>query len=307
MSLPNNTRTRLLSFGIVLCLILTVGGGGTALGDDDLHAASTLPVSISLAPSNQLAMPTSCLPDNNEPNDNPGQATPLGSSAVLASFHTPGDVDWYRYSASAGTWHSSYMDGVFIAYLLEVYNESTGQLVTSGIPYKNVASSSGLVQYYNSASWYAPVAGAYLVKVAYPVQANGLHTCSSSKYGINGRARPEFSVGGSYQVTGLVYHDSNWSGDWQIDEPPIESVAVRLLRPGGEVVATESSDSDGVFRFIDVAPGAYTVEQSDLSGYVSTTTNRVIVSLFHDTVVYFGDYYLPSRGSLQFLPMQLKQ
>lgn len=303
MPLSNLTRIRLLFLGVVALVLLTVGTETAALGSyDDFRIASTQFLVESPVPDQPQAMLTNCLPDGNEPNDNPAQAT-ASTSSMQANLHAPGDVDWYRYNAIGGMWHSVGVDRVPVPYILEVYNESNGQLVTNSLPSKNIA----MPDPYNYAHWFAAGTGSYLIKVASPTQAAGFHTCGTSSYTIRFQARTDHPVGGIFQIKGLVYHDDNFSSDWQVEEPPIEAVTVRLLRPDGSVVATQLTRSDGVFHFTDIAAGLYAVEQADSSGFVSTTSNRVIVELFRDRVVYFGDYYLPSRGSLQFLPLQLKQ
>ncbi len=311
MSQPNNTRMRLLSFGIVVCLILTVGGGGTALGEDDLHAASALPVSISLAPNNKLAMPTNCLPDSNEPNNNPSQATQLTSQQIEANFHNTNDVDWFQYTATGGRWYRAFMGTSnyvpSVPYELHVYDQATGQLVGSGEATRDTSGNIDLVTYFIDMFWYVPANGTYLIEVVYPAQAVGLHTCGSSRYSMWIQDMAGWQITGPYQLLGLVYHDDNWSGDWQVEERPIREVTVTLKSAGGAVAATQVTGNDGTFRFNDVAPGLYVVEETDPNGYVSTTSNRLVVRLFRDTVIYFGDYGLPSRGSLQFLPLQLRQ
>ena len=301
----NNMIRRSMSFGFAALILMTVGTGDSAVGNhDDLHEASSLSVSTFSAPDYVQAMPTNCLPDGNEPNEYPSQATLLTSSQIDANFHSPTDVDWYRYNATGGTRLWTEPNGHY-PYVLEVYSESTGNLVTSGVSWIRDASASN--SYAIVADWYAPESASYLIKVAYPAQAAGLHACGSTSYWIGVRATTSLPSSGTFQINGLVYHDNNWSGGWQTDEPVIDSVTVRLLNPNGAIVATKLTDSNGVFQFTDLLAGLYVVEQTDVSGYVSTTSNRVIVSLSNDKVVYFGDYYLPTRGSLQFLPLQLKQ
>ena len=305
MVLLNNMIRRSMSFGFAALILMTVGTGDSAVGNhDDLHEASSLSVSTFSAPDYVQAMPTNCLPDGNEPNEYPSQATLLTSSQIDANFHSPTDVDWYRYNATGGTRLETGANGHY-PYVLEVYSESTGNLVTSGVSWLEDALGSN--SYANVAYWYAPESASYLIKVAYPAQAAGLHACDSSHYYTEIYDHPGVPAGETFQINGLVYHDDNWSADWQIEEPVIDSVTVRLLNPNGAIVATKLTDSNGVFQFTDLPEGWYVVEQTDVSGYVSTTSNRVIVSLSNDKVVYFGDYYLPTRGSLQFLPLQLKQ
>ncbi len=86
-------------------------------------------------------------------------------------------------------------------------------------------------------------------------------------------------------ITGLVYQDQDADGEYDAGESPIGNVTVRL-----STGATETTNSNGRYVF-DVTPGTYTVTELDPSGYTSTTTNSVAVTVGTGTtdVVNFGD------------------
>ena len=81
-------------------------------------------------------------------------------------------------------------------------------------------------------------------------------------------------------ITGLVFDDLNGTGTLDSGEPGIGSVVVSLLDPStSAVVATTTTASDGSYLFSNVTPGNYTVQETDPSGFVSTTSNSVPVTV----------------------------
>ncbi|MGE0084616.1 MAG: SdrD B-like domain-containing protein [Desulfococcaceae bacterium] len=79
-------------------------------------------------------------------------------------------------------------------------------------------------------------------------------------------------------ITGLVYHDLNGSSIQDSEEQGISGVKVELLDATGAVIASAVTDENGSYIFPDILPGDYTVRETDLSGYTSTTPNEVSVS-----------------------------
>jgi hypothetical protein len=63
-------------------------------------------------------------------------------------------------------------------------------------------------------------------------------------------------------ISGIVFQDSNDDAYLEAGEPGLAN-AVMVLGRGGEEIATASSDSTGAFRFVDVAPGQYTLRQKE--------------------------------------------
>jgi uncharacterized repeat protein (TIGR01451 family) len=63
----------------------------------------------------------------------------------------------------------------------------------------------------------------------------------------------------------------------------------------GTVIATTTTSPDGSYSFPNLVPGMYSVRETDLPGYVSTTPNLVPVTLAPggSATVNFGDVQLP--------------
>ncbi|OQX23245.1 MAG: hypothetical protein BWK80_27000, partial [Desulfobacteraceae bacterium IS3] len=92
-------------------------------------------------------------------------------------------------------------------------------------------------------------------------------------------------------VTGIVFNDVNGDGVKSAGEDGIPAVKVELLDSNGKVIATTATNPDGAYSFENVAPGTYTVRESDPTGYGSTTPNAESVTVPEDGsgMVSFGD------------------
>lgn len=92
-------------------------------------------------------------------------------------------------------------------------------------------------------------------------------------------------------ISGIVFNDTNANGVQDTGEPSIPGVTVSLYDQNNNVVATTTTTADGSYSFHNLPPGIYTVVETNLSGYVSTTLDHVSVVLSSGTkaVVNFGD------------------
>jgi uncharacterized repeat protein (TIGR01451 family) len=92
-------------------------------------------------------------------------------------------------------------------------------------------------------------------------------------------------------ITGTVYNDLNGSATRDPGEPGIGGVTIDLLNDSGIVIATATTALDGSYSFPSLAAGIYTVRETDLPGYTSTTPNSVgvVLSDASSAVVDFGD------------------
>ncbi|MGD0877316.1 MAG: sortase [Anaerolineales bacterium] len=92
-------------------------------------------------------------------------------------------------------------------------------------------------------------------------------------------------------ISGTVFNDTNANGVQDTGEPGIPGVTVTLYDQNNNVVATTTTAADGSYSFTNLQPGVYTVVETNLSGYVSTTLDHVSVVLSSRTnaVVNFGD------------------
>ncbi len=69
-------------------------------------------------------------------------------------------------------------------------------------------------------------------------------------------------------IAGLVYVDPNGNCVYDIGELPIAGVTVRLFDADGNLVATTLTDSQGKYKFDNLRPGTYTVQESQPVGYL---------------------------------------
>ena len=69
------------------------------------------------------------------------------------------------------------------------------------------------------------------------------------------------------RISGVVHSDPNRNCEFEDGEDPIEGVTVELLNEAGDVVQTTKTGANGAYVFDDVAPGTYTVRESQPDGY----------------------------------------
>ena len=79
-------------------------------------------------------------------------------------------------------------------------------------------------------------------------------------------------------VSGVVFNDTNGNGVKDTGEKGLSDVTVRLLQ-GDHPGRMTTTDVDGIYSFSEVSPGRYTLRETDLPDYVSTTPNDVAVSV----------------------------
>ncbi len=102
-------------------------------------------------------------------------------------------------------------------------------------------------------------------------------------------------------IKGTVWADADMDGIWDANEVGIWGVTVSLYDGVGGLVADTTTDYDGYYEFPYLPPGYYTVVETNLPGWISTTPDVVNVYLMGgaEEVVNFGDYsiYPPSAPS----------
>jgi protocatechuate 3,4-dioxygenase beta subunit len=80
-------------------------------------------------------------------------------------------------------------------------------------------------------------------------------------------------------VSGTVFNDLNGNGVQDPGETGLSGVTIELLDTNGNVVATATTGANGSYSFPNVAPGAYTVRETDPAGFTSTTLNTLPISV----------------------------
>ncbi|MGI9341568.1 MAG: SdrD B-like domain-containing protein [Gammaproteobacteria bacterium] len=105
-------------------------------------------------------------------------------------------------------------------------------------------------------------------------------------------------------VEGTVFEDADHNGQLDSGEPGIAGITVVLQDLGSGICLETTTNVDGEYAFSSVAPGSYEVVEaaqesgacpplgSDPSAYVSTTTNRIPVSVAQSVIPNqnFGDF-----------------
>ncbi len=96
---------------------------------------------------------------------------------------------------------------------------------------------------------------------------------------------------GKGEIRGMVYEDRDRNGVLEEGEPPLAGARVTLRTAAGAFLRQQETGSEGVFLFVDLAPGAYRVVEADPPGYFSTTDNQrpVDIGAGETAVVDFGD------------------
>src|SRR5690606_11228011 len=65
----------------------------------------------------------------------------------------------------------------------------------------------------------------------------------------------------------------------EVGEPGIAGVTITIRDGNGDLVTTVTTEEDGSYQVLNLVPGDYRVEESDPSGYRSTTPNTVDVNV----------------------------
>jgi uncharacterized repeat protein (TIGR01451 family) len=91
-------------------------------------------------------------------------------------------------------------------------------------------------------------------------------------------------------ISGTVFEDQNHNGVREAGEPLLSGVTITLT---GTASLTTTTDASGAYSFNNLSPGAYSVTETDPSGYISSTPNTFSVTLVNSnaTVPDFGDYH----------------
>ncbi len=109
----------------------------------------------------------------------------------------------------------------------------------------------------------------------------------------NSAADADHLIGGcgSNSIHGVVFNDANDNGALDSGELVIPNVTITLYDQNNNIIATTTTTSTGSYSFSNLSPGIYTVMETNLSGYVSTTLDHVsvVMGCGTDAVVDYGD------------------
>lgn len=94
------------------------------------------------------------------------------------------------------------------------------------------------------------------------------------------------------EIKGTVWNDADKDGIWDSNEVGIWGVTVSLYDASNNFVAETTTDYDGNYIFENLIPGDYTVIETNLPGWTSSTPDSVpeYVGSGESKTVNFGDY-----------------
>jgi len=98
---------------------------------------------------------------------------------------------------------------------------------------------------------------------------------------------------GMYQpatIGDFVWQDSDGDQAQDPGEGGISNVTLSLYESGGSLLATTTTDSNGIYTFTNLAPGTYTVTVTTPSGYVHTTPTTLVRTVQSGDVVDDADF-----------------
>jgi len=72
-------------------------------------------------------------------------------------------------------------------------------------------------------------------------------------------------------ISGGVFNDLSDSGVLNSNDPGLSGWTVELLNSSNQIIASDTTDSNGLYSFSNLAPGTYTIEDVLQAGYVQTT------------------------------------
>ncbi|MBK6935630.1 MAG: carboxypeptidase regulatory-like domain-containing protein [Chitinophagaceae bacterium] len=91
--------------------------------------------------------------------------------------------------------------------------------------------------------------------------------------GSNGNLTLDFGLKGTGSIGDFVWNDLNGNGIQDTGELGISGTIVTLTYPGGATVTT-TTDANGAYSFINLAPGTYSVSFTTPSGFVPAPSNE---------------------------------
>ena len=101
-------------------------------------------------------------------------------------------------------------------------------------------------------------------------------------------------------ISGTVWNDLNGDGTMDSGELPISGVTVRLYDNSNNLVGTAVTGANGTYLFSGLTDGNYTVVETDISGYSSTTPNSVATTILagNHRILDFGDLRIAASTGL---------
>ena len=136
------------------------------------------------------------------------------------------------------------------------------------------------------------LAGTYTVTETQPsAWTDGLDAVGTAGGTAANDATSAIALGGGVQATdynfgergavlsGVVYIDRDRAGGLSTGDPGLGGVTITLKDALGNVVATTTTQADGTYGFAHLPKGDYTIEETQPTGYGTSTPNTIAVSL----------------------------
>ena len=109
----------------------------------------------------------------------------------------------------------------------------------------------------------------------------GSYTVELTNADVTGK---DFGNRGNLTISGQKYYDVNGNGVQDADEPGIPGGSVSLVLDG-KVVASTTTDDNGMYSFKGVLPGTYTINDPVPGGLILTTSSTITVTVTSSVVV----------------------
>lgn len=95
------------------------------------------------------------------------------------------------------------------------------------------------------------------------------------------------------RISGIVFNDIDQDGIWDPNEYGIWEATITLKDRNGNIITSTITDYDGSYSFDDLNHGTYTLVETNLIGWMSSTSDTVdiILNPGDQIIVNFGDYY----------------
>ncbi len=92
------------------------------------------------------------------------------------------------------------------------------------------------------------------------------------------------------QIHGFKFNDLDGDGVQEPGEPRLAGFEIQLLNAGGAVIATEFTDANGEYWFLDLVPGTYFLQEVQQPGFQQTTHNPPPIAITR------GEVYVALAG-----------
>jgi len=101
-------------------------------------------------------------------------------------------------------------------------------------------------------------------------------------------------------IHGYKFEDLDGDGIWDPGEPRLEGLEFELSDGDGNIIATETTNADGEFWFVELTPSVYAVREIVPDGWMGSTENPIHL------VIFSGQEYVAEDGQAHLPPDSTK-